>query len=241
MTRHRILLAGMVCLLPLAVGCAGGGGSSQASAADKQWAMPNKNYSGTRFSSLDSINAANVKDLKVAWSFSTGVLRGHEGGPLVVGSTMYVHTPFPDLVYALDLTKEGAPVKWKYAPKQDPQVMPIACCDVVNRGVTYADGKIFMNQLDAHTVALDAETGKEIWKVAQGDYGDGQTMTSAPMVVKDKVITGISGGEFGVRGFVTANDVKDGHQVWRMYSTGDRKSTRLNSSHGTLSRMPSSA
>ena len=187
---------------------------------DKQWTMANKDYSSTRYSSLNTINTDTVKNLKVAWTFSTGVLRGHEGGPLVVGKTMYVHTPFPDIVYALDLEKEGAPVKWKYVPKQDPSVVAIACCDTVNRGLAYADGKIFMNQLDTNTVALDAETGKEIWKVKQGDHHTGQTITSAPVVVKDKVISGISGGEFGVRGFVTANDVKTGKQVWRMYSTG---------------------
>ena len=187
---------------------------------DKQWTMSNKNYSATRYSTLNQINTGNAKDLKVAWTFSTGVLRGHEGGPLVIGNTMYVHTPFPDIVYALDLTKEGAPVKWKYLPKQDPQVIPVACCDTVNRGLAYADGTLFLNQLDTNTVALDAATGKELWKVKQGDYKAGQTITSAPMVVKDKVISGISGGEFGVRGFVTANDVKTGKQIWRMYSTG---------------------
>src|SRR5438128_4347485 len=152
---------------------------------DNQWGMPNKDYASTRYSSLNSINTGNIKDLKVAWTFSTGVLRGHEGGPLVIGSTMFVHTPFPDIVYALDLTKEGAPVKWKYLPKQDPQVVPVACCDTVNRGVAYADGTLFMNQLDTNTVALNAETGKELWKVKQGDYHTGQTVTSAPMVVKD--------------------------------------------------------
>jgi PQQ-dependent dehydrogenase (methanol/ethanol family) len=194
--------------------------SAGQSADDKEWSMPNKNMASTRYSALSEVNTENVKDLKVAWTFSTGVLRGHEGGPLVVGDTMYVHTPFPNIVYALDLTKEGAPVKWKYTPKQDPAVIPIACCDTVNRGVTYADGKLFFNQLDGNTVALEAATGKELWKVKQGDYTMGQTMTSAPMVIKDKVISGISGGEFGVRGFVTANDVTTGKQVWRMYSTG---------------------
>jgi PQQ-dependent dehydrogenase (methanol/ethanol family) len=188
--------------------------------ADREWTMPNKNQSATRYSPLSEINTENVANLKVAWTFSTGVLRGHEGEPLVVGSTMYVHTPFPNIVYALDLSREGAPIKWKYVPRQDPAVIPIACCDTVNRGVTYADGKIFLNQLDTHTVALDAETGKEIWKVKQGDHNVGQTITSAPMVIGDKVISGISGGEFGVRGFVTANDVNTGEQVWRMYSTG---------------------
>src|SRR5678810_749466 len=179
-----------------------------AAPTDKEWSMPNKNYASTRYSTLNTINTENVKTLKVAWTFSTGVLRGHEGGPLVVGETMYVHTPFPDIVYALDLAKEGAPVKWKYVPKQDPKVIPVACCDTVNRGLAYADGTLFLNQLDANTVALDAATGKEVWKIKQGDYKNGQTITSAPMVVKDKVISGISGGEFGVRGFVTANDTK---------------------------------
>src|SRR6187549_245630 len=205
---------------PAASGTAQLAAPSPVQDADKQWTMQNKNTSSTRYSSVNEINTENVKNLKVAWSFSTGVLRGHEGEPLVVGNTMFVHTPFPNLVYALDLSKEGAPVKWKYSPKQDNAVIPIACCDTVNRGLAYGDGIIFMNQLDTNTVALDANTGKELWKVKQGDYKTGQTVTSAPMVVKGKVISGISGGEFGVRGFVTANDVNTGKQIWRMYSTG---------------------
>ena len=120
---------------------------------DKQWVMPAKNYAGTRYSSLDQITTANIKNLRPAWTFSTGVLRGHEGAPLVVDSTMYVHTPFPNTVYALDLLREGAPIKWKYAPKQDPEVVPIACCDTISRGLAYAEGKLFLNQLDTHLVA----------------------------------------------------------------------------------------
>src|SRR5499427_9345114 len=229
MKRLSILFFAAMIVLPLlATACSnnaepGKAANSPASApadTDKEWNMPTKNYSSTRYSTLNAVNTDTVKNLKVAWTFSTGVLRGHEGAPLVVGSTMYVHTPFPDIVYALDLTKEGAPVKWKYVPKQDPKVIPVACCDTVNRGLAYANGKIFQNQLDTTTVALDAETGKELWKVKQGDYKMGQTITSAPLVIKDKVISGISGGEFGVRGFVTANDVNTGKQVWRMYSTG---------------------
>jgi lanthanide-dependent methanol dehydrogenase len=187
---------------------------------DKQWVMPAKNYASTRYSSLDQITTANVKNLRPAWTFSTGVLRGHEGAPLVVGSTMYVHTPFPNTVYALDLLREGAPIKWKYTPKQDPEVVPIACCDTISRGLAYAEGKLFLAQLDTYLVALDAATGKELWKVKQGDHKNGQTITSAPLVIKDKVISGISGGEFGVRGFLTANDINTGKQIWRMYSTG---------------------
>ena len=133
---------------------------------------------------------------------------------------MYIVTPFPNIVYAIDLSDPAHSVKWKYAPIQDEDAIPIACCDVVNRGAAYADGKIFFNQLDTHTVALDAETGKELWKVKQGDIKKGQTITMAPLVVRDKVITGVSGGEFGVRGFVTANNVNTGEQVWRAYSTG---------------------
>ena len=182
--------------------------------------MPAKNYANTRYSSLSQITAANVKTLRAAWTFSTGVLRGHEGAPLVVGSTMYVHTPFPNNVFALDLSKEGAPIKWKYSPKQEPEVISIACCDTVNRGLAYAEGKIFLAQLDTHLVALDAATGKELWKVKQGDHKKGMAITSAPLVINDKVITGIAGGEFGVRGFLTANDINTGKQIWRMYSTG---------------------
>lgn len=185
-----------------------------------QWVLPGKDYALTRYSELSQITKDNVKNLQAAWTFSTGVLRGHEGAPLVVGTTMYVVTPFPNIVYALDLTKPGPAIKWKYAPEQDEAAIPVACCDVVNRGAAYAGGKIFFNQLDAHTVALDAKTGQELWKVKQGDIGQGQTITMAPLVIRDKVLTGISGGEFGVRGFVTANDINTGKQVWRAYSTG---------------------
>ena len=152
--------------------------------------------------------------------FIHGGVARTRGAPLVLGSTMYVHTPFPNTVLALDLAGEGAPIKWKYTPKQDPEVVPIACCDTVNRGLAYAEGKVFLTQLDTHLVALDAATGKELWKVKQGDHKNGQTITSAPLVIRDKVITGISGGEFGVRGFLTANDINTGKQIWRMYSTG---------------------
>lgn len=192
-----------------------------------EWVLPAKNYAGTRYSELDEIDAGNVDNLQLAWSFSTGVLRGHEGQPLVVDNTMYLVTPFPNIVYALDLTKEGAPMKWMYKPEQDERAIGVACCDVVNRGLAYMDGKLFFNRLDAHTVALDANTGKEIWTVKQGEVNRGETMTMAPLVVRDKVITGISGGEFGVRGFVTANDINTGRQIWRAYSTGPDAEVRL--------------
>ena len=125
------------------------------------WASQSGDYTLQRYSKLDQINTNNVKDLKVAWTFSTGVLRGHEGSPLVIGNTIYVHTPFPNIVYALNLDDENK-IIWKYEPKQDPAVIPIMCCDTVNRGLAYADGKIFLYQADTALVALDAKTGKEL-------------------------------------------------------------------------------
>ncbi len=183
------------------------------------WVMQTGNYANHRYSELAQITRDNVGDLKVAWSFSTGVLRGHEGGPLVIGDTMYVHTPFPNIVYAMDLKADGA-IKWKYTPKQNPDTIPVMCCDTVNRGVSYADGKIFLYQADATLVALNAVSGEVEWKVSNGDAKVGATGTSAPMVVKDKVIVGISGGEFGVRGHLTAYNIADGKEAWRAYSMG---------------------
>jgi len=185
----------------------------------KDWVMPAGDYANTRYSKLNQITAANVGKLQVAWTFSTGVLRGHEGGPLIVGNMMYVHAPFPNTVYALDLSNENK-IVWKYEPKQDPNVIPVMCCDTVNRGVAYGDGKIFLHQADTTLVALDAKTGKVAWTVKNGDPAKGATGTSAPLVVKDKVLIGISGGEFGVQCHVTAYDLKTGKQVWRAFSEG---------------------
>jgi alcohol dehydrogenase (cytochrome c) len=184
-----------------------------------QWAMPTGDYANHRYSELKQITGENVKNLRPVWSFSTGVLRGHEGAPLVIGDVMYVHTPFPNNVFALDL-KESGRIIWKYEPRQDPSVIPVMCCDTVNRGLAYADGKIILDQADATVVALDAKSGKEVWKVANGDPKKGETMTSAPMIVKDKVIVGVSGGEFGVQGRVTAYNLKDGKKAWTAYSVG---------------------
>ena len=185
----------------------------------KQWVMQQGDDANTRYSKLNQINASNVKKLQVAWTFSTGVLRGHEGGPLVIGDVMYVHTPFPNTVYALDLNHDGK-IIWKYEPRQDPNVIPIMCCDTVNRGVAYADGKIFLHQADTTLVALDAKTGAKVWSVMDGEAGKGQSGTDAPFVYKDKVLIGVSGGEFGVRGWVSAYNIKDGKLAWRGFSEG---------------------
>jgi lanthanide-dependent methanol dehydrogenase len=152
------------------------------------WVRPARDYSSTRFSPLDQINTENVKQLVVKTTFSTGVLHGHEAAPIVANNTMYVVTPYPNLVYALDLSKDGAPVKWKYEPKTLAAAQGVACCDVVNRGVSYADGTIFLNTLDNRTIALDAATGEEKWVSKLGDLNRGETITMAPLVVKDKVL-----------------------------------------------------
>jgi lanthanide-dependent methanol dehydrogenase len=192
----------------------------------KQWAMPTGNYANTRYSTLKQITADNVGKLQVSWTFSTGVLRGHEGAPLVIGNVMYLHGPFPNPVYALDLNNENK-IIWKYEPVQDPSVIPVMCCDTVNRGLSYADGKIFLSQSDTTLVALDAKTGKVVWSVKNGDSSKGETSTAAPMIMKDKVLVGISGGEFGVRGSVTAYDMKTGQRKWRGYSMGPDSDTLI--------------
>ena len=160
------------------------------SAADGEWTMPAKDYASTRYSTLGQITAGNASRLRPVWTFSTGVLAGHQGQPLVVKNTMYVVTPWPNVLYAFDLTQEGYPLRWKYRPDVSPNAIGISCCDVINRGAFYADGKIIYNLLDGHTVALDAESGKELWKTQIGDLGAGETTPMAPMVIKDRVIVG---------------------------------------------------
>ncbi len=193
--------------------------ATAASTDDGQWPLAGKNTQLTRFSGLSEIDRSNVGQLQLAWSFSTGVLRGHEAAPLVVGDTMYVVTPYPNLLHALDLTRNGAK-KWTYHPQPLSESQGVACCDVVNRGAAYADGRVFFNTLDNHTVAVDAKTGKEIWKTKLGEIGQGETMTMAPMVAKGKVFVGNSGGEMGVRGWLTALDAESGDIAWRAYHTG---------------------
>lgn len=209
---------------------------SKLTQSPENWATWGGDYAGTRYSELDQINAKNVNKLQLAWTFSTGVLRGHEGGPLVVGDVIYIHTPFPNTVYAIDQKTKS--IIWEYTPKQDADAtIPEMCCDTVNRGLAYAEGKIFLQQADTILVALDAsailpdrngdkrinQLDRVIWKVKNGEPKFGMTNTQAPVVMKDKVITGISGGEFGVRGFVAAYDINDGHLVWKGYSMGPDK------------------
>ncbi|MFL5462215.1 MAG: methanol/ethanol family PQQ-dependent dehydrogenase [Gemmatimonadales bacterium] len=199
------------------------------SADDGQWIMPARNYASTRYSSLSQISAQNVGQLKLAWTFSTGVTRGHEAAPLVVDNTMYIVTPFPNYLYALDLTQPGAPAKWTYKPNPALASQGVACCDLVNRGAAFYDGKIYFNSLDATTHAVDAKTGKEVWSTRVGDINKGESTTMAPLVVKGKVLVGNSGGEFGVRGWLTALDAKTGKLAWRAYHTGPDKDVLIGS------------
>ena len=191
--------------------------------SDGQWTMASGDHAGTRFSRLDEIRAANVGRLRVAWTFSTGVIAGHEAAPLVVASTMFIVTPFPNLVYALDLTKPGAPVKWQYDPKPASAARGVACCDTVNRGAVWWNGSVIFNTLDGRTIALDAATGAEKWVTQLGDINRGETITMAPFVARDKVFVGNSGGEFGVRGWLAALDAASGQLRWRAYATGPDK------------------
>lgn len=198
--------------------------SAAASAAarvdDGQWTMAPKDYANTRYSSLAQIDTGNVRNLRLAFTFSTGIKRGHEAAPIVAGGTMYIVAPFPNHVFALDLTRPGAPLKWVYKPQVLSAARGVACCDWVNRGAVYANGRIVFNTLDNQVIALDASSGAEVWKRTVGDINQGESMTMAPLVVRDKVLVGNSGGEFGVRGWLQALDLRTGTPVWKAFATG---------------------
>ncbi len=224
------LLAGASCVaLTVAMGSASSTFANdklvELSKSNEAWIMPGRNYSSQNYSENTQINDGNVKDLRAAWSFSTGLLHGHEGTPLVVDNVIYVHTSFPNNTFALDLDDPGR-IIWQHKPKQDPAARSVACCDLVNRGLAYWPGDgdtpplIVKTQLDGHLVTLNAKTGEEYWKVENGDISVGQTLTQAPYVIKDLAIVGSSGAELGVRGHVTAYNIKTGEQVWRVYATG---------------------
>ncbi|MGQ4273735.1 methanol/ethanol family PQQ-dependent dehydrogenase [Terrihabitans sp. B22-R8] len=223
------------------VATVGLGAMAPASANDKlvelskntdNWPMTGKNYSANNYSEANQITKENVKQLKAAWSFSTGVLSGHEGTPLVVDGVMYIHSPFPNTTFAVALEDPGK-ILWQHKPKQNPTARAVACCDVVNRGLAYWPGNgtvgplIIKTQLDGHVVALNAKTGEEYWKLENSDIKVGSTLTIAPYVVKDTVLIGSSGAELGVRGYVTSYDIATGEQKWRAYATGPDEEVRL--------------
>lgn len=192
-----------------------------------EWTTPAGDLANTRFTPLDKINASNVGGLHLVTSFTTGITQGHEGQPIVVKNTMYVVTPYPNDLIAIDLTDPTFPVKWRYVPAPDGKSVGIACCDVVNRGASFADNKIIFNLLDGHTVAVDADTGKEVWRTQVGEIALGETITMAPLVAKNLVLVGNSGGELGVRGKIVALDVGTGKEVWRAYNQGPDSECRI--------------
>ena len=196
---------------------------------DGQWVMPAKNYAATRFSELNQINPDTVRNLHVDFTFSLAVNRGQEAAPIVADGTMFIVSAYPNYVYALDLTKPGGPLKWSFQPKPERASQGVACCDVVNRGGAFSDGKFFFNTLDGNTIALDAATGKQLWRTKLAYINQGESITMAPLVVKGKVLVGNSGGEFGVRGWLTALDADTGKIAWRAYSAGPDKDVLIGS------------
>ncbi len=190
-----------------------------------QWVIPQQNYSALRHSTLNEINTDNAKDLKIAWQMSTGATRGHEGQPLVIGDTLYFESAYPNHVYAVDLNDYH--IKWEFTPIQDPFAVSVACCDLVNRGVAYGDGMIIANALDGTVYALNEANGSIVWRYKEANPELGQTVTSAPFVIGEhnRVIVGVSGGEYGVRGYITALDLHTGKRVWRAYSMGPDSDT----------------
>jgi PQQ-dependent dehydrogenase (methanol/ethanol family) len=187
---------------------------------DGNWTMPAKDHANTRFSELDQINVQNVRDLEVAFTFSTETLKGQESAVLAVDGTLFFTTPYPNYLFAIDLSKPGGAVKWKFEPKPDAAAQGMACCQPVNRGPVYGDGVVYFNTIDAHSFAVDAQSGAVLWKTKVGDFTGGETITMAPLLVKDKLLVGNSGAEFGARGWLVALDRKTGREAWRAYSTG---------------------
>jgi lanthanide-dependent methanol dehydrogenase len=225
-----------LCALLLVVGAAAAVRAGETPEPPGEWHRAPGDYANTRFSRLDQITTGNARQLRVVWTFATGVPRGQEAAPLVVGGTMYVVTPYPNILYALDLTRPGAPQKWAFHPKPDAASQGVACCDVVNRGAAYANGLVVYNTLDGYTVAVDT-TGREAWRTRVGDINLGESLTMAPLIVKDVVLVGNSGGEFGVRGWLTALDLRSGKQRWRAWSTGPDRDVLIGARFKPFYRM----
>ncbi len=187
----------------------------KADAEPQNWLAHGRTYDEQRFSPLDKINAENVKDLGLAWTYETDTIRGLEASPIVVDGVMFA-TGSWSKVYALD-AKSGEEL-WTYDPEVPGETGRKPCCDVVNRGVAVWKGRVYVGTLDGRLVALDARNGRPIWEVQTVDGNKPYTITGAPRIVKGKVIIGNGGAELGVRGYITAYDVNTGRQLWRFYT-----------------------
>src|SRR3989454_2114340 len=192
-------------------------GRAATAQAQSGWPVYGGDPGNTRYSTLTQINPGNVKNLKVAWVLQLGSLRSQESTPLVIGDTLYVTSSHgPKNVFAVD-AKTGV-VRWRYSPEVPAGIDQYACCDVNNRGVAYANGRVFVGRLDGALVALDATTGKEVWKTQVVDHTQGSVITSPPTLAKNLVVTGFGGGEYGARGYIAAYDQADGREGWRFYT-----------------------
>ena len=221
--RRRIWIAVLTVVFGLGISSItlGGQGLLSLQKDPKQWVMPNGNYSGWNYSGLDQISLSNVQNLTMAWSLQLGILDAHEASPFVIANTMYIVTPKPNYVYELDLTRDGV-IKWEFRP-EIPQIdaaIKAACCGAETRGLAYADSTIFYSTLDGQVFALNAEDGKVVWRAQNADITIGETASAMPLIVNDKVIVGVMGGEKGVRGHVTAYNINTGSLRWRYYSMG---------------------
>jgi PQQ-dependent dehydrogenase (methanol/ethanol family) len=189
---------------------------------DGQWTMPSKNPASTRYSGLDEIRRENAGQLKEVFSFDTMNRKGQEAAPIVVGSMMYITTPYPNQIWALDLANGGKP-KWVFRPHPEKASQGVACCDVVNRGAMYANGHLYFTTLDGNVFAIDAGDGHQVWRTKLADIAKGETITMSPLVVEGKVLVGNAGGEMGVRGWLIALDEGSGAIAWKAWSTGPDK------------------
>lgn len=178
------------------------------------WLTYSGNYFAHRYSPLDQINRSNVSELKVAWMYQIGGRQHFESTPLVFDGIMYLTEP-PSDVTALDL-RTGRPI-WHYR-RTIPEGVPV-CCGQVNRGVAALGNQVFVGTIDSHLVALDAKTGRVRWDVEVADHKLAYSITAAPLAVKDKIIVGIAGAEYGVRGFLDAYDARTGKRAWRFWTT----------------------
>jgi alcohol dehydrogenase (cytochrome c) len=179
----------------------------------QNWMTYSGDYTGRRYSALDQINVANAHSMSAKWVYQTGATGKLETTPLVVDGVLYA-TAQDDRAFALD-ARTGRPI-WLYQRQLPGDIRP--CCGRVNRGLAILGDKVFLGTMDAHVVALDAKTGNVVWDIAAADYKTGHSFTVAPLIVKDLVIIGVSGGEYGVRGFIDAYDATTGARKWRFYT-----------------------